>query len=308
MNLQPIVDALPGSIGVELAEAMAGKGAVPERAAEAVAIIQRAVADWLFSGGHRTREATPDAKVKAELERVAKAAATLQDSLSKMSVAANVRLMVSLQDESKGPCSGLASPHWNADPVEIDTPSRGLLSAARRLAGEPRGKIVLPANLAAKVSRFQTDLNALVEPMRRAAHFEAKKSANEPLKHLFRQVIWAWTEAVDEWPSEGIVAGHDDDPGGRAALGRKRRGKELTQEVARAASPIPGALRAMAAAILGDAPATLNDSAFLRALKTEKQRARPAKSGLLSLARAKHIPKPRRGRPKKLNHKSPATD
>ncbi len=310
MSKQPILDALPGCIPKDLAFAMVAKGASSEKAAEAVASIERALADWLYSGGHAAMPSLPDAKVKAEIEGLANAAKELEARVGRLSIEAQVRLSVSLQGEQRGgPWSGLMPLSWNPDPVEIDAPSRGVLSAARRAHGEPPDKILLPANLAAKFSRFQRDLNALVEPMRKAAQFDPKKSANEPLKHLFRQVIWAWNEAVGEWPSEGVVAGHDDDPAGHAALGRKRRGKEPTQEVARATSPIPAALRAMAAAALGEAPAKLNDRAFLRALKAEKQRASPAKSGgLLSRLRAKHIPKPQKGRPKKLNHKSPAED
>lgn len=299
--MQPILDAIPDSIRKELAEAMVGRGAARERAAEAAATIERALADWLYSGGHKPTRPTPDKKVKTELERAAEAAATLQECLGKLSVDANVRLLVSLQGERQGRWPALVSAHWNADPIEIDSPSRGLLSAMRRRAGEAQEKILLPANLAAKFSRFQTDLNALLKPMQKAACFEARKSGNEPLKRLFREVIWAWSEAVNQWPSEGIVAGHDDDLEGREALARKRRRKKKAQEVARATSPIPEALREMAAAILGEAPAVLNDAAFRRSLKDEKQRASPRSGGLLPRMRAKVIPTPPRGRPRKLS-------
>lgn len=268
-----IINALPAPARERLCAAMVAKGATQENASQATAKIETAVADWLFSGGHRGLRAKPDAEVKAELQRLADAASNLQALLSELSVGASVRLNVSLQSEGRGPWSHLQARNWNADPIEVDWPA-GLLSDA------PSEKIILPPNLVAKFARFQMDLTPLVEPMRRAAQFPAKKRADEQRRHLFRQTIRAWTDAVGECPTAGRADAADDPDGYRAT------------------SPIPGALREMTAAVLGAAPAALNDRAFLRVLKAERDSASQPQ-GLLGLARGPSAPTPKRGRPRK---------
>ncbi|MEQ1707797.1 MAG: hypothetical protein ABL864_05650 [Terricaulis sp.] len=193
------------------------------------------MADWLMSGGYHDDELrVPDAKVKAELQRVAHKAQELESALSVLSEEAEVRLQVSLSHET-----------------------------------------LVPANLAATLSRLRADIAALVDPISRAAQFKANKPANELLKHLFRQCIGAWVGAVGVWPTKGV----SEDVG--------------------AHSPIPNTLRQMAAAVLGNAPSSMNDSAFLVVLRAEQDKESPIKGGPLALARAQHIPSPKRGRPKK---------
>lgn len=303
MNPAILVAAIPESLTSLLHGAMVARGASAESARLATDKIGYALADWIFSGGHTYRSSNykPEATQREEIQRVARDANTLLTALSNLSIDSHVRLSLSLSGERQGPWSGLDATRWNPDPIEIEVRSGGLLSRGTDGNGADE-KIILPANLAAKLNRLRSDLASLAPALRRAGEFTPRKRGNEALSHLYRQCIQAWAIATGEWPSSGLKAAHDDDVKGRQAYRRTGwRSSNLGADSSSALSPIPSILRDMAKAILGDPPASMNDAAFLRVLKIENKTKvlRTGRRALFGGAALKTIRTPTRGRRRK---------